>query len=88
MKGGETTFYTRRRESMLRISKYRRNNLFYFCAGVNLKVTPQAGLAVVFNHDLLHQGDTVKDGEKFIVKTELIFRRSPDFPFPPAMLVS
>lgn len=45
-------------------------------------------MAVIFNHDLLHEGDTVLDGVKYIVKTEIIFRRDPDFPFPPLKFVS
>lgn len=39
-------------------------------------VRPQQGTAVIFNHDVVHSGTEVKSGMKYIVKTEIMFRRT------------
>lgn len=38
-------------------------------------VKPETGKALVFNHDVYHEGDGAHHMTKYIVKTELIFRR-------------
>ena len=38
-------------------------------------VSPRAGTALVFNHDTLHEGLPVTRGVKYIVRTEIMYRR-------------
>eukprot|EP00026_Physarum_polycephalum_P003215 Phypoly_transcript_03225.p1 GENE.Phypoly_transcript_03225~~Phypoly_transcript_03225.p1 ORF type:complete len:786 (+),score=88.51 Phypoly_transcript_03225:55-2412(+) len=49
-------------------------------------VTGETGKAVIFNHDLGHTGNVVTKGVKFVMKTEVLFRRA-DMPvYPPREL--
>src|SRR5688572_4281735 len=41
------------------------------------KVTPRMGSALIFRHDLLHEGAPLLSGVKYILRTELIFTRIP-----------
>ena len=48
----------------------------YFTSGkVICSVSPKAGTAVIFNHDTLHEGQPVTKGTKYIIRTEIMFRR-------------
>ena len=38
-------------------------------------VTPKQGTALVFNHDTLHEGLPVTEGIKYIIRTEIMYRR-------------
>ena len=38
-------------------------------------VPPRAGTALIFNHDTLHEGQAVTAGTKYIIRTEIMFRR-------------
>lgn len=38
-------------------------------------VRPKEGTALVFNHDTLHEGLPVTDGVKYILRTEVMYRR-------------
>lgn len=38
-------------------------------------VTPRAGTALIFNHDALHEGEPVTLGVKYIIRTEIMYRR-------------
>ena len=38
-------------------------------------MTPSPGLALVFNHDVLHEGAEVVSGFKHILRTEVMFKR-------------
>ena len=43
---------------------------------VECLVSPKAGTAAVFfNHDTLHEGQPVTKGTKYIIRTEIMFRR-------------
>lgn len=42
-------------------------------AAVYLRVCPKAGSAVVFDHKMLHEGDKVVGGPKYIMRTELMY---------------
>jgi hypothetical protein len=42
-------------------------------------VQPVQGLGVIFPHDLLHDGETLLGGEKYLLRTDLMFTR--DVPF-------
>ena len=38
-------------------------------------VIPQTGTALIFNHDTLHEGEPVTKGTKYIIRTEIMYRR-------------
>ena len=38
-------------------------------------VQPRIGNILIFNHDLYHSGDSVRYGSKYIIRTEMIFKR-------------
>ena len=38
-------------------------------------VLPRVGTALIFNHDTLHEGQPVTTGTKYIIRTEIMFRR-------------
>ena len=42
-------------------------------------ITPVAGTALVFNHDCWHASTPVKDGIKYILRTEVVFQRVHSF---------
>lgn len=42
---------------------------------VRLKVKPEAGMAIVFNHNMLHSGEELARGEKWCMRTDLMFKQ-------------
>ena len=36
---------------------------------------PKTGTALIFNHDTLHEGRPVTMGTKYIIRTEIMYRR-------------
>ena len=38
-------------------------------------VTPRSGTALIFNHDTLHEAEPVHSGTKYIIRTEIMYRR-------------
>lgn len=40
-----------------------------------VEIVPRIGNAVVFNHDILHEGAEVLSGSKYILRTDIMFRR-------------
>eukprot|EP01121_Diplochlamys_sp_Union-15-3_P018753 TRINITY_DN6898_c0_g1_i2.p1 TRINITY_DN6898_c0_g1~~TRINITY_DN6898_c0_g1_i2.p1 ORF type:complete len:690 (+),score=101.02 TRINITY_DN6898_c0_g1_i2:147-2072(+) len=40
-----------------------------------LRLKPNAGSALVFNHDVLHEGEEVKAGRKYVVRTSIMFKK-------------
>uniref|UniRef100_A0A6B2KZU4 Fe2OG dioxygenase domain-containing protein n=1 Tax=Arcella intermedia TaxID=1963864 RepID=A0A6B2KZU4_9EUKA len=40
-----------------------------------LSVTPKTGMALIFNHDVMHLGGEIVKGTKFIVRTDVMFFR-------------
>ena len=38
-------------------------------------MSPRAGTALIFNHDTLHEGQPVTEGTKYIIRTEVMFKR-------------
>jgi hypothetical protein len=44
-------------------------------ANILLKVVPEPGMAIVFNHEILHEGEQLKDGVKYIMRTDLMYDR-------------
>lgn len=43
--------------------------------GTSFFFTPKTGSALIFNHDTLHEGETVSEGTKYILRTSIMFRR-------------
>lgn len=41
-------------------------------------VTPRAGTAIVFDHDLWHDGEAVTDGTKHVMRTDVLYERTDD----------
>jgi hypothetical protein len=39
----------------------------------NASVTPQAGLALVFDHYLLHEGARVVEGQKYVLRSDIMY---------------
>ena len=51
-------------------------NVHYVSAdSVFCSVVPQTGTALIFNHDTLHEGEPVSSGTKYIIRTEIMYRR-------------
>ena len=63
--GGETKFM--RRVDPLAENEMKFKNL--------CEISPKMGSASVFNHDLYHQGCLVTEGVKYILRTEIMFKR-------------
>jgi 2-oxoglutarate-Fe(II)-dependent oxygenase superfamily protein len=40
------------------------------------KVSPKAGTAVIFTHDVAHEGATVTAGDKYVLRTDILFERT------------
>jgi prolyl 4-hydroxylase len=36
-------------------------------------VTPEAGLALIFDHDLLHEGAAVLEGQKYVLRSDVMY---------------
>lgn len=45
-----------------------------YCSEVAEEIAPQAGLAVVFDHDYWHDGQAVTDGTKYVLRTDILYR--------------
>lgn len=50
---------------------------YTLCKGsyVRLKVKPEAGAAVVFNHNMLHSGEELIAGEKWVMRSEVMYEQ-------------
>eukprot|EP01130_Rhizamoeba_saxonica_P003432 TRINITY_DN1456_c0_g1_i1.p1 TRINITY_DN1456_c0_g1~~TRINITY_DN1456_c0_g1_i1.p1 ORF type:complete len:553 (-),score=77.00 TRINITY_DN1456_c0_g1_i1:496-2133(-) len=66
--GGETNF----------LKSCPKNNIFEETDDeqIAFRVLPKSGRALVFNHDAWHEGATVYSGEKYIMRTEVMFERT------------
>jgi predicted 2-oxoglutarate/Fe(II)-dependent dioxygenase YbiX len=42
---------------------------------LNLRVAPEAGKALLFEHRILHEGATVISGQKYVLRTDVMYRR-------------
>ena len=42
--------------------------------GGSMRVAPQAGLALLFQHDTLHEGATVTGGRKYVLRSDVMYR--------------
>jgi len=39
------------------------------------KLNPEAGMLLVFQHDMLHEGEILRSGNKYMLRTEVVYRR-------------
>jgi len=39
----------------------------------NASVTPKAGLALVFDHYVLHEGSRVLEGQKYVLRSDVMY---------------
>jgi prolyl 4-hydroxylase len=46
-----------------------------FDVGEILRVRPQTGMALLFHHPVLHQGAPVQQGVKYVLRTDVMYRR-------------
>lgn len=37
------------------------------------KVRPSAGLVVLFDHDILHEGSPVRQGRKYVIRSDIMY---------------
>lgn len=64
--GGPTNFY---RESQKHYSRPDEKKVIH-------ELTPERGSCVVFNHRITHDGGVLKEGKKYILRTEVMYRLS------------
>eukprot|EP01125_Pyxidicula_operculata_P007220 TRINITY_DN2454_c0_g1_i2.p1 TRINITY_DN2454_c0_g1~~TRINITY_DN2454_c0_g1_i2.p1 ORF type:complete len:975 (-),score=208.94 TRINITY_DN2454_c0_g1_i2:42-2966(-) len=69
-KGGNTTFY-----SAGELGDHEEQDKQNVKLEVVHEQTPKTGMAVIFNHDLNHEGGEVTQGWKYILRTDVMFRR-------------
>lgn len=50
---------------------------FMFVAENDLYVYPQTGMGLVFSHPLYHRGAPVVSGKKYVLRTDVMYRRIP-----------
>jgi hypothetical protein len=43
--------------------------------GGMLRVTPKTGMALLFHHPILHRGDPVIAGRKYVLRTDVMYGR-------------
>ena len=48
---------------------------FEYVTEGTLQITPRAGHALVFSHPLLHRGAPVRGGTKYVLRTDVMYRR-------------
>jgi hypothetical protein len=44
-------------------------------ACIRLKVKPEEGMAIVFNHNMFHCGETLSHGEKWVLRSDVLFEQ-------------
>lgn len=52
-----------------------------YCAekdNILLKISPQPGMAILFNHHRLHEGQQVRDGTKYILRSDVMYTKCGD----------
>ncbi|MEM8795317.1 MAG: 2OG-Fe(II) oxygenase [Pseudomonadota bacterium] len=50
-------------------------NLFGNPIGTDITIVPQTGLALIFHHPLMHRGDPVIEGRKYVLRSDVMFSR-------------
>ncbi|MGJ5204644.1 2OG-Fe(II) oxygenase [Bradyrhizobium sp. HKCCYLR20261] len=44
--------------------------------GDPFRITPQQGMALLFHHPIMHRGDRVTRGRKYVLRTDVMYRRT------------
>jgi prolyl 4-hydroxylase len=60
--GGETTFFEPRRKGQKQLQVYK-------------SIRPKTGMGLAFDHLLFHEGSVVKQGVKYALRTDLIYKK-------------
>eukprot|EP01124_Arcella_intermedia_P022985 TRINITY_DN3547_c0_g1_i1.p1 TRINITY_DN3547_c0_g1~~TRINITY_DN3547_c0_g1_i1.p1 ORF type:complete len:286 (+),score=69.08 TRINITY_DN3547_c0_g1_i1:127-984(+) len=68
--GGTTNFLSENQTLSLTDNMFRASP-----ENILFKVTPQAGTALIFNHMILHEGDVLQSNVKYIMRSDIMFRR-------------
>jgi hypothetical protein len=42
-----------------------------------IRITPVKGMALLFHHPVLHRGDAVTAGRKYVLRTDVMYGRHP-----------
>lgn len=74
-KGGGTRFYKDEQKSQLVEDELRR-----FVGKpelVEFTVEPKVGRAVVFFHNIMHEGVPIDEGKKYIIRSDVMYKRNP-----------
>ena len=50
--------------------------VFHIGKKKRIRVTPQSGMALVFNHRILHEGAIVENGCKYVLRTDVMYAES------------
>lgn len=43
---------------------------------IQYRVVPKTGMAIIFDHQLFHEGDSVKSGKKYIMRSDIVYTRT------------
>lgn len=63
LEGGETTFFERRKKGSKKLI-------------TNRIITPKTGMGLAFDHLLFHEGSVVTAGVKYVLRSDLVYRKS------------
>ncbi|KAH3845835.1 uncharacterized protein LOC127873132 isoform X1 [Dreissena polymorpha] len=69
--GGATNFVDDRQQL------YKDESTGKYCAeetNILCSIKPEAGLAIIFNHFRLHEGEQLKSGQKYILRTDVMYK--------------
>ena len=69
-KGGTTKFYGSKEKNKVFLDASKTENTM-----ITHEIRPSKGTAVIFNHDVWHEGCKVISGTKYILRTDIMFRR-------------
>ena len=72
--GGATSFLSEGGSLHVYIDEFIKKNPLHV-GDVVCSVSPRAGTALIFNHDTLHEGEQVTWHTKYIIRTEVMFKR-------------
>lgn len=61
MRGGETRFFVGMEQALFRQQPY-------------LSVQPKEGMALVFLHQIWHEGSVVQSGQKYVLRTDVMYK--------------
>lgn len=74
-RAGETSYIT---VQIYLNEKFKGGSTRFVCGNRFYDVQPRRGSALVFDHDLLHEGSLVTRGQKYSVRTDIMFKQVPN----------